>query len=64
MLFDDAIIGADPYGLAAATDLRQIKGLSVAIHWGPMKPVFASEDPVPGLVEFALIPYLSVKRGF
>ena len=26
--------------------------------------VFASEDPIPGLVEFALIPYLTVKRGF
>ena len=26
--------------------------------------VFNGEDPIPGLVEFALIPYLSVKRGF
>jgi predicted ATP-grasp superfamily ATP-dependent carboligase len=26
--------------------------------------VFAKEDPVPGLVECALIPYLAVKRGF
>jgi len=26
--------------------------------------VFAREDPMPGLVEFALIPYLTVKRGF
>jgi predicted ATP-grasp superfamily ATP-dependent carboligase len=26
--------------------------------------VFNREDPVPGLVEFALIPYLTVKRGF
>jgi D-aspartate ligase len=26
--------------------------------------VFNREDPIPGLVEFALIPYLTVKRGF
>jgi predicted ATP-grasp superfamily ATP-dependent carboligase len=26
--------------------------------------VFTYEDPVPGLVECALLPYLSVKRGF
>jgi len=29
-----------------------------------IEAVFASEDPVPGLMEFALIPYLTVKRGF
>jgi D-aspartate ligase len=29
-----------------------------------IEAVFAREDPVPGLVEFALIPYLTVKRGF
>jgi predicted ATP-grasp superfamily ATP-dependent carboligase len=29
-----------------------------------IEAVFNSEDPVPGLVEFALIPYLTVKRGF
>ena len=29
-----------------------------------IEAVFASEDPIPGLVEFALIPYLTVKRGF
>jgi predicted ATP-grasp superfamily ATP-dependent carboligase len=26
--------------------------------------VFSREDPLPGLVELALVPYLSVKRGF
>jgi hypothetical protein len=26
--------------------------------------VFTYEDPVPGLVECALLPYLSVRRGF
>jgi len=26
--------------------------------------VFSRHDPLPGLVEVALIPYLSVKRGF
>jgi predicted ATP-grasp superfamily ATP-dependent carboligase len=26
--------------------------------------VFKREDPLPGLVELALIPYLSLKRGF
>ena len=29
-----------------------------------IEAVFAREDPIPGLVEFALIPYLTVKRGF
>lgn len=29
-----------------------------------IEAVFAKEDPMPGLVEFALIPYLAVKRGF
>lgn len=29
-----------------------------------IEAVFNREDPVPGLVEFALIPYLTVKRGF
>jgi predicted ATP-grasp superfamily ATP-dependent carboligase len=26
--------------------------------------VFSADDPVPGLVELALLPYLSIKRGF
>jgi D-aspartate ligase len=26
--------------------------------------VFNREDPIPGLIEFALLPYLTVKRGF
>lgn len=26
--------------------------------------VFSAEDPVPGLVEMLLMPYLAVKRGF
>jgi D-aspartate ligase len=29
-----------------------------------VESVFSKEDPVPGLVELALVPYLSVKRGF
>jgi predicted ATP-grasp superfamily ATP-dependent carboligase len=29
-----------------------------------VEAVFSREDPLPGLVELALIPYLSVKRGF
>jgi len=29
-----------------------------------IEAVFNREDPVPGLVEFALIPYLTMKRGF
>jgi FAD-dependent urate hydroxylase len=36
MSCDVAIIGAGPYGLAAATHLRQIKGLSVSIFGEPM----------------------------
>ena len=26
--------------------------------------VFSSSDPLPGLAEVALIPYLAIKRGF
>jgi predicted ATP-grasp superfamily ATP-dependent carboligase len=26
--------------------------------------VFSARDPLPGLAELALLPYLSVKRGF
>jgi predicted ATP-grasp superfamily ATP-dependent carboligase len=29
-----------------------------------VESVFSREDPLPGLVELALIPYLSIKRGF
>jgi D-aspartate ligase len=29
-----------------------------------IEAVFSREDPVPGLIELAMIPYLSVKRGF
>ena len=29
-----------------------------------VEAVFCREDPLPGLVELALIPYLSAKRGF
>ena len=37
MFCDAAIIGAGPYGLAPASYLRQIKGLSLAIHGEPMR---------------------------
>jgi D-aspartate ligase len=37
--------------------LRSLKGLHV-------EAVFSREDPLPGLVEVALIPYLYVRRGF
>jgi FAD-dependent urate hydroxylase len=37
MFCDVAIIGAGPYGLAAASHLRQIKGLSVSIFGEPMR---------------------------
>ncbi len=39
------------------TYLRSLKGVNV-------ESVFSREDPLPGLVETALIPYLYVKRGF
>src|SRR5262249_55230533 len=29
-----------------------------------VESVFSRDDPLPGLVELALVPYLSVKRGF
>src|SRR6185369_5418226 len=34
---DVAIVGAGPYGLAAASHLRQIKGLRVSIFGEPMR---------------------------
>jgi len=37
--------------------LRSLKGVHV-------ESVFSREDPLPGLVEIALLPYLSFKRGF
>jgi D-aspartate ligase len=37
--------------------LRSLRGLHV-------EAVFSREDPLPGLVEVALIPYLYVRRGF
>jgi 2-polyprenyl-6-methoxyphenol hydroxylase-like FAD-dependent oxidoreductase len=37
MLCDVAIVGAGPYGLAAASHLRKIKGLSVSIFGEPMQ---------------------------
>ena len=37
--------------------LRSLRGLHV-------EAVFSREDPLPGLVELALIPYLYVRRGF
>ncbi len=39
------------------TYLQSLKGIDV-------EAVFSLEDPLPGLVEIALIPYLVVKRGF
>jgi hypothetical protein len=29
-----------------------------------VEAVFSSGDPLPGLAEVALIPYLAIKRGF
>jgi predicted ATP-grasp superfamily ATP-dependent carboligase len=29
-----------------------------------VEAVFSPKDPIPGLAEVALIPYLAVKRGF
>ena len=37
--------------------LRSLKGFNV-------ESVFSLKDPLPGLVELALVPYLCVKRGF
>ena len=37
--------------------LRSMRGVDV-------EGAFAKDDPVPGLVELALIPYLAIKRGF
>ena len=33
--------------------------------WGcDEEAVFSLEDPLPGLMEIALVPYLTVRRGF
>jgi predicted ATP-grasp superfamily ATP-dependent carboligase len=37
--------------------LRSLRNCSV-------EAVFSAEDPIPGLAEVALIPYLAIKRGF
>jgi predicted ATP-grasp superfamily ATP-dependent carboligase len=37
--------------------LRTLRGFHV-------ESVFSCEDPLPGLVELVLIPYLAVRRGF
>jgi predicted ATP-grasp superfamily ATP-dependent carboligase len=37
--------------------LKSLRGFHV-------ESVFSREDPLPGLVELALIPYLCAKRGF
>jgi len=37
--------------------LKSIKDVDV-------ESVFSREDPLPALVEFTLLPYLAVKRGF
>jgi predicted ATP-grasp superfamily ATP-dependent carboligase len=29
-----------------------------------IEAVFSAEDPLPGVAEVALIPYLAIKRGF
>jgi hypothetical protein len=29
-----------------------------------VESVFSSSDPIPGLAELALLPYLAMKRGF
>lgn len=35
-----------------------------SLRMSNIESVFSSDDPMPGLAEMALIPYLSVKRGF
>jgi predicted ATP-grasp superfamily ATP-dependent carboligase len=37
--------------------LRSLRGFDV-------EGSFARDDPLPGLVELAMIPYLAMKRGF
>ena len=33
-------------------------------HHCDVEAVFSARDPLPGLAEVALIPYLAIKRGF
>ena len=47
--------------LGGRQDFRAYLGSLRRFH---VESVFATDDPFPGLVELALLPYLSVKRGF
>lgn len=49
-----AVLAGD---LTVTDYVRSLKNCNV-------EAVFSSDDPLPGLVEIALVPYLAVKRGF
>jgi D-aspartate ligase len=69
------VVGGDYQGLGIVRSLgRQNVPVCViddetsiaffAVRQFHVESVFSREDPLPGLVELALLPYLSVKRGF
>jgi predicted ATP-grasp superfamily ATP-dependent carboligase len=47
--------------LAGTLDLR---GYLRSLRESSVEAVFSREDPLPGLAEIFLIPYLAIKRGF
>ena len=49
-----AVLAGD---LSVTAYLRSLRNCNV-------EAVFSSDDPLPGIVEIALVPYLAVKRGF
>jgi predicted ATP-grasp superfamily ATP-dependent carboligase len=47
--------------LAGDTDL---KGYVRSLRNCKVEAVFSHDDPLPGLAEVVMVPYLAVKRGF
>ena len=54
-----------PTGFAEIVDGRTgVRSYLASLRRSDVESVFSREDPLPGLMELALIPYLSLKRGF
>jgi predicted ATP-grasp superfamily ATP-dependent carboligase len=54
-----------PTGLLSILQGKQHTGAYVrSLRDFDEEAVFSRDDPMPGLAEIALIPYLAIKRGF
>jgi predicted ATP-grasp superfamily ATP-dependent carboligase len=54
-----------PTGLAEIGNGRiDVRSYLASLRRSDVESVFSRKDPLPGVMELALIPYLSVKRGF